>query len=373
MIATAAESPHRCDSTLRAWHDAYVPVLLWVAIAVILIAVFYTATGRGGELAYEHADHAPLNLGAVSGADVALLRPPTALWGYNMQVTDTALDTIAQALRDRDVAIAHLQQQLTDLNYHLHGTTPAPPVGQDFRTRIDEGPPGFQPRPFPGRHEAHGLTPPEAWLAPAEAPAAEPLPDPLVWEAPDPEPPQDQPSPAAEDQVSWAPQDQAWSSPQDQPSPAAQDQTWLAPPDRASSVAQDQAWSAPQDEAWSSPPDQASPDPADQADPRAVGFAPAPGASASAAAPGASASAPAPGAPASAPNPAAASAVGPGTAAPGPGTAASAPGPGSALGSSVGPSTSDTAPGSGPATPSPGPSGAAPGRHAADDAIEQGR
>ncbi len=185
------------------------PVLLWVSIAVILVAVFFTATGRGGELAYEHADHAPLNLGSVSGADVAMLRPPTALWGYNMQVTDTALDTIAQALRDRDVTIAHLQQQLTDLNYHVHGTTPAPPVGQDFPTRIDEGSPGFQPRPFPGRHEAQPLTPPEAWLAPAEAPAAEALPDPLVWEAPDPEPEQHQPGPSPEDQAPLDPADQA--------------------------------------------------------------------------------------------------------------------------------------------------------------------
>src|SRR5580692_4881387 len=241
MIATAAESPHRCDSTVRAWHDAYVPVLLWVAIAVILIAVFYTATGRGGELAYEHADHAPLNLGAVSGADVALLRPPTALWGYNMQVTDSALDTIAQALRDRDVAIAHLQQQLTDLNYHVHGTTPAPPSGQDFPTRIDEGPPGFQPRPFPGRHEAHGLTPPEAWLAPAEAPAAESLPDPLVWEAPDPE----------------APQHQPWPSPEDEPSP----------------IAQDHSWSAPQAESWPAARDEVSSAPTDQADPQVTRFA----------------------------------------------------------------------------------------------------
>ncbi len=254
------------------------PVLLWVAIAVILVAVFFTATGRGGELAYEHADHAPLNLGSVSGADVALLRPPTALWGYNMQVTDAALDTIAQALRDRDVAIAHLQQQVTDLNYHVHGTTPAPPVGQDFPTRIDEGPLGFQPRPFPGRHEAQALTPPEAqaltppeaWLAPAEAPAAEALPDPLVWEAPDPEPSHDQP----------------WASPEHQPAPPPQDQLQPTPPDDPSPPARYQSWPAPQGEA--------SPDPAGQADPRAVGFAPAPDAPAATLDP-AAASAPGPG------------------------------------------------------------------------------
>ena len=48
-------------------------------------------------------------------ADIALLRPPTALWGYNMQVTDEALDRIARAMRERDVTIAFLQEQLATL------------------------------------------------------------------------------------------------------------------------------------------------------------------------------------------------------------------------------------------------------------------
>jgi hypothetical protein len=91
-----------------------VPVVLIIAVIAVLAGVFFAATGRGGEMAYEPADHAPLDLGPVSAADVALLRPPTALWGYNMQVTDEALDHIARAVRDRDVTIAHLQQQLAD-------------------------------------------------------------------------------------------------------------------------------------------------------------------------------------------------------------------------------------------------------------------
>jgi len=92
--------------------------LLLVVIA-ILVGVFYVAIGRGGELAYEQADHAPLDLGPVSATDVALLRPPTALWGYNMQVTDEALDAIARTLRDRDIEIAYLQRQLADLGHPL--------------------------------------------------------------------------------------------------------------------------------------------------------------------------------------------------------------------------------------------------------------
>jgi hypothetical protein len=101
-----------------------VPVVFLIAIVMVLVGIFFAATGRGGELAYEHADHAPLDLGPVSAADIALLRPPTAMWGYNMQVTDAALDKIAQAMRQRDVTIAYLQEQLT--TYERNGSSAIP-------------------------------------------------------------------------------------------------------------------------------------------------------------------------------------------------------------------------------------------------------
>src|SRR5262249_41688543 len=100
-----------CDIADRTWHDSCVPVLMLIAIAVVLVGIFFVATGRGGELAYEQADHAPLDLGPVSAADIALLRPPSAMWGYNMQVTDAALDTTAAARRGRAVPTAYLQDQ----------------------------------------------------------------------------------------------------------------------------------------------------------------------------------------------------------------------------------------------------------------------
>jgi hypothetical protein len=100
--------------------------MILVAV-VILVGVFFVATGRGGELAYEQADHAPLDLGPVSATDVALLRPPTALWGYNMQVTDEALEQIARAVRDRDVTISFLQQRLADLT--TRPVEPGDPAG----------------------------------------------------------------------------------------------------------------------------------------------------------------------------------------------------------------------------------------------------
>jgi len=117
--------------------------MILVAV-VILVGVFFVATGRGGEMAYEYADHAPLDLGPVSATDVALLRPPTALWGYNMQVTDEALEHIAQAIRDRDVTIAFLQQRLADLS--------APPASLVQPAEPPADPPGAEDHadPQPG-------------------------------------------------------------------------------------------------------------------------------------------------------------------------------------------------------------------------------
>jgi len=120
--------------------------MILVAV-VILVGVFFVATGRGGELAYEQADHAPLDLGPVSATDVALLRPPTAMWGYNMQVTDEALERIAQAIRDRDVTIAFLQQRIADLNAQVApvlqpAEAPRAPLPQHTRPADAGAPPG---------------------------------------------------------------------------------------------------------------------------------------------------------------------------------------------------------------------------------------
>jgi hypothetical protein len=107
-----------------------VAVVIWLAVIAVLVAVFFVATGRGGEMSREHVDYAPLELGSVSAADIALLRPPTALWGYNVEVTDEALDRIARAVRDRDLTIAYLQQQLAATTPHpvAQATLPEPQV-----------------------------------------------------------------------------------------------------------------------------------------------------------------------------------------------------------------------------------------------------
>jgi hypothetical protein len=188
-----------------------VPVLFLIAIAVVLVGIFFAATGRGGELAYEHADHAPLDLGPVSAADIALLRPPTSMWGYNMQVTDTALDQIARAMRERDVTIAYLQEQLA--GYERNGSYPgyseyAEPRGAHAR-QADEAldPPGIlqtpgpptipdplEPPTSPGTPEypdtLDALEPPES---PEPGIAAEPAPEPPTAESPAQESPAQEP------------------------------------------------------------------------------------------------------------------------------------------------------------------------------------
>ena len=97
-------------------------VVLLIAGLVILVAVILVAAGRGGELPAERADYAPLDLGPASATDVALLRPPTNAWGYNMQATDEAMAHIADSIRERDIRIVALEQLVTDLTKE-----PAPP------------------------------------------------------------------------------------------------------------------------------------------------------------------------------------------------------------------------------------------------------
>src|ERR1700760_3998028 len=96
-----------------------------VAALVILAGVVVVASGRGGEMAVAEPDYPPIDLGPVSSADVALLRPPSAAWGYNMRVTDEALEVIAKAVTERDVQIATLQQEVSDLRDQLGGGSPA--------------------------------------------------------------------------------------------------------------------------------------------------------------------------------------------------------------------------------------------------------
>ena len=136
-------------------------VLLLIAGLVILIAVVLVAAGRGGELPAERADYAPLDLGPASATDVALLRPPTNAWGYNMQATDEAMAQIAASIRDRDIRIVALEQLVTDLSRE-----PAPPP-------LTSPYVGARRRALPGRRQARpaaGNGPSVPYLVPLSAP-----------------------------------------------------------------------------------------------------------------------------------------------------------------------------------------------------------
>ena len=91
------------------------------------------------------SDYVPPTLGdLLTAADVAMLRPPSALWGYNPQVTDDALSRIAQIVTERDVEIAVLRQQLADLRSGTGGT---PAVAAVARTPEPVAPEPVAPEP----------------------------------------------------------------------------------------------------------------------------------------------------------------------------------------------------------------------------------
>jgi hypothetical protein len=164
-------------------------VVILIAVVVVLAAVVFVAMGRGGGLSVERNDYVPLDLGPVTATDVALLRPPTGLWGYNMQATDDAMDQIAESIRERDVRIVALEQLVTDLGR-------------------DETPMQLLGSPYVGaRHRRSPLDPPETRLSPAEPPASltetriEPDPFPAPRDAPATEParfPFDPPRPSGD-------------------------------------------------------------------------------------------------------------------------------------------------------------------------------
>lgn len=150
---------------LQAWHHRYVSVVLLIVGLVVLIAAVYVATGRGGELSAERADHAPLDLGPASATDVALLRPPTAMWGYDMHATDEALGQIAESIRERDVRIVALEQMVTDLSRNAAPVTLGDPFPGVRAEQALQAAPAREQAPAPQREGARerATSAPPAW------------------------------------------------------------------------------------------------------------------------------------------------------------------------------------------------------------------
>lgn len=146
------------------------PILLLLAAAVILAGVVSVAMGHGGEMAEFAMDYLPPDL--ETAADVALLRPPSAIWGYNAQVTDEALNQIAQVITERDVEIAVLRQQLAELR-SATGSHPAIAATLLARSKAASTR-GFSTRETgPREADAAGAGSPGAAAGPLDPPSAE--------------------------------------------------------------------------------------------------------------------------------------------------------------------------------------------------------
>lgn len=95
-------------------------VLLAAAIA-ILAGVVAVAMGWGGELAASSRDLPPVSLWATSAADVAMLRLPAGVLGYQREATDQALYAISLLVSDRDAEIARLRDEVWRLSVPERG------------------------------------------------------------------------------------------------------------------------------------------------------------------------------------------------------------------------------------------------------------
>lgn len=86
-------------------------VLLLSAVA-ILGGVVVVAMGEGGELALGRRDLPPLSARLATADDVAVLRLPISLLGYQEQSTADALRLLAIRLEERDAEIARLRAEV---------------------------------------------------------------------------------------------------------------------------------------------------------------------------------------------------------------------------------------------------------------------
>lgn len=86
-------------------------VLLAIAIA-ILVGVVVVAMGRGGDMVRFHRDLPLVAPRIGTAADIATLRLPLGLFGYQEQAADAALDAAARLLAERDAEITRLREEL---------------------------------------------------------------------------------------------------------------------------------------------------------------------------------------------------------------------------------------------------------------------
>jgi len=99
--------------------------MLLLAAAVILGGVVAVAMGRGGELAAFRRDVPAARFRARTPADVAMLRLPLGLFGYQQQATADALRAVARLVAERDAEITRLRDELWRLGLKHGEAAPA--------------------------------------------------------------------------------------------------------------------------------------------------------------------------------------------------------------------------------------------------------
>jgi len=90
-------------------------MLLAAAIA-ILAGVVAVAMGWGGEMAAASRDLPPFPLWVSTASDVAMMRLPADLFGYQREATDQALYAVSLLVADRDAEIALMRDEIWRLS-----------------------------------------------------------------------------------------------------------------------------------------------------------------------------------------------------------------------------------------------------------------
>jgi hypothetical protein len=133
-----------------------VTVIVLATAAAIVAAAIAAGLGRGGELAQFPRAAAAFDPEVGTAADVALVRPPVSLLGYDMAATDSALAKIARVMSEQNVEIELLRGRLIELQQQVIDRTGGPPG--DFAPPASRGSAG--PSPVTGAGRAAAARPP---------------------------------------------------------------------------------------------------------------------------------------------------------------------------------------------------------------------
>jgi len=86
--------------------------MLLAAAVAILTGVVAVAMGWGGEMVAARRDLPATPLSATTASDVAMLRLPAGLFGYQREATDSALEEISCLVASLDGEIARLREEV---------------------------------------------------------------------------------------------------------------------------------------------------------------------------------------------------------------------------------------------------------------------